>query len=424
MKVVAGACGVGYGRAMRDRDLYARMLGIEAPWKVEDVELDVGGGEVVVHLVHQGKLTCAECGAVAPGYDTRERRWRHLDTMQFRTILAAKVPRTKCETHGVLQMPVPWSEPGSGFTALYEALIIDLLGEMSFSAVTRLTGMSWSQVDGVHERAVRRGLARREARLPKKLGVDETSFQKRHEYVTVVSDDQGQVVHVADGRGRDALDVFCEQFDEEALAKVEVVAMDMHAPYIRSTEDHVPGAKEKIAFDKFHVAKHLGDAVDKVRRKEHRELMAWGDDTLKGTRYDWLKHPKNVSDEAWKGYFAELRQTTLRTARAWGYKEWGMSLWDYQSRGWARRGWQKWYASAIRCRLEPVKRVARTVKAHLAGIITAVVKRVTNARAEGINSVIQKLKGRARGYRNRTRFRNAIYFHLGGLELYPESVRR
>lgn len=424
MRAVAGVSEVGYGQGMRDRDLYAKMLGIEAPWKVEDVELDVLAREVVVHLVHKGKVTCAECGEEVPGYDTRERRWRHLDTLQFRTILVAKVPRTKCELHGVLQMRVPWSEPGSGFTALYEALVIDLLREMSFLAAARLTGLTWHQIDGIHQRAVRRGLARREVRLPKKLGIDETSFQKRHEYVTVVSDERGQVVHVADGRGRDAIDIFYEQFDEGELAEVEVVAMDMHAPYIRSTEDHVPGAAEKIAFDKFHVASHLGEAVDKVRRKEHRELMTWGDDTLKGTRYAWLKHPRNVGEAAWKGYFAELRQTTLRTARAWAYKEWGMSLWDYQSRGWARRGWKKWYASAIRCRLEPVKQVARTVKAHMEGIITAVVKRVTNARAEGINSVIQKLKGRAHGYRNRSRFRNAIYFHLGGLDLYPEGIRR
>ena len=409
---------------MRDRDLYAKMLGIEPPWKVVDVELNVSQGEVVVRLEHRGKLRCAECGAVVPGYDTRGRRWRHLDTMQFQTILVAEVPRTKCDSHGVLQMRVPWSEPGSGFTALFEALVIDLLREMSFSAITRLTGLSWDQADGIHERAVRRGLARREARLPTRFGVDETSFQKRHEYVTVVSDDQGQVVHVADGRGRDALDVYYGQFDEESLAEVEVVAMDMHGPYIRSTEDHIPGASEKIAFDKFHVAGHLGDAVDKVRRAEHKELMSWGDDTLKGTRYDWLKHPQNVSEEAWNSYFRDLQQTTLRTARAWRYKEWAMSLWGYRRRGWALRGWTKWYASAIRCRLEPVKKVARTMKSHLAGIITAVVKGVTNARAEGINTVIQMLKGRARGYRNRSRFRNAIYFHLGGLNLYPDGVWR
>jgi len=409
---------------MRDRQLYAKILGIEAPWEVEEVELDVGGGQVTVRVGHHGELWCPECGEATPGYDTRERRWRHLDTCQYRTIIAAQVPRTRCSAHGVRQIEVPWSEPGSRFTALFEALAIDLLSEMSFSGVARLTGLSWDQIDGIQGRAVRRGLARRELRLPRRIGVDETSFQKRHEYVTVVSSLDGDVVHVADGRGRAALDGYYEQFDEEELAGVDVVAMDMHAPYIASTRAYVAGAEEKIAFDKFHVAAHLGDAVDRVRRTEHRELLRWGDESLKGTRYLWLKHPDNVPEEVWRGHFRDLRESALHTATAWSYKEWGMTLWAYRTRGWARRGWTSWYDSAIRCGLEPVKAAARTIMDHLEGIITAIVRGVTNARAEGINSVIQKLKYNARGYRNRERFRNAIYFHLGGLDLYPDSIVR
>ena len=111
--------------------------------------------------------------------------------------------------------------------------------------------------------------------------------------------------------------------------------------------------------------------------------------------------------------------SALQTARAWGYKEHAMTLWRYRTRGWARKAWQSWYRSAIRCRLEPVKRVARMIKRHLEGIVTAVVQGVSNARAESINAGVQWLKYSARGFRNRQRFRNAIYFHLGGLDLYP-----
>lgn len=407
---------------MRDRDLYAKILGIEEPWKVVDVELNLEGGEVAVHVVHDGGvLMCPECGEPCGGYDTRERRWRHLDTCQYRTILVAKVPRVDCPVHGARQVGVPWADPGSRFTALFEALIIDWLKEASLAAVSRRLGVSWDEASGVRERAVRRGLARRKLKLPRLIGVDETAFQKRHEYVTVVSSLGGEVLHVADGRGKETLTDFFEQFTEKQRERVEVVAMDMWRGYIYATRDCIPDADKKIAFDKFHVAQHLSKAVDKVRRGEHRELMKWGDDSLKGTRFTWLKNPANIDADTWQD-FEHLRESTLRTARAWSYKELAMMLWHYRTRGWARRAWMKWYRSAIRSRLDPIKKVARMVHEHLEGIVTAVVKGVTNARAEGINSTIQWLKYTARGYRNRERFRTAIYFHLGALDLYPDAL--
>jgi transposase len=162
-----------------------------------------------VYLIHSElEPPCPECGAAKRRYDSRSRRWRHLDTCQFQTILVAEVPRVECAEHGVRQVRVPWGEPGSRFTALFEALVIDWLREASVAGVARHLGLSWTAVAGIMKRAVERGLARREPRLPAHLGVDETSFQKRHEYVTVVLDrvGEGAVVHVADGRGREALD--------------------------------------------------------------------------------------------------------------------------------------------------------------------------------------------------------------------------
>ena len=259
--------------------------------------------------------------------------------------------------------------------------------------------------------------------LPVRLGVDETSFQKRHEYVTVINDLDGKVVYVADGRTKEAVEKFYKQFDSEQLVQVHTVAMDMWEPYISVTTQYVADAEKKISFDKSHVAGHLGDAVDQVWRAEHRRLLGEDDERLKGSRYRWLTNPENMDYERWE-QFAELGDIALKTARAWGYKEHAMTLWDYKSRTWARKAWMAWYQSAIRCRLEPVKRVARMIKRHLDGIVTAVVKRVTNARAESINAGVQKLKYSARGFRNRKRFRNAIHFHLGGLDLYPAGVSR
>ena len=349
---------------MRDKDLYARILNIEAPWRVADVELNLQQGEVVVHVEHDGKaLNCPECGQPARRYDTRQRRWRHLDTCQYRTILAAELPRVQCERHKVKQVAAPWSESGSRFTA--PRGVGDRLDEAT-AAVAQQMGRR----GGRHHAARRAARVRREVQAPQRIGV---SFQKRHEYVTVVNDLDGHVLHVADGRGKESLEEFYKQFDDEQLARIQTVAMDMWEPYIRVTTQYVPDAQEKIAFDKFHVAGHLGDAVDRVRRAEHRRLAGADDQRLKGSRYRWLTNPEN---ERWE-QFAELRDSALQTARAWGYEH-AMTLWAYRSRR-GRAPWP-WYRSAIRCRLEPVKRVARMIKRHLDGIVTAVVDNVTNAR--------------------------------------------
>lgn len=287
---------------MRDTDLYARILGVESPWQVTEVELRLAAGEVEVTVEHgeSGPLPCPECGVASKRYDTRRRSWRHLPTCQYRTILSAEVPRVRCPEHGVKTLAVPWSEPGSGsgFTALFEALVIDWLREASILAVARQLGLTWDQVDGVLQRAVRRGLARRKLEVPRHLGVDETSFQKRHEYVTVVADTERAVVqHVADGRGQEALAAYYDQFEPEQLAQVDSVAMDMWNPYTAATLAALPEAERKIAYDKFHVAMHLGAAVDQVRRQENRALREQGDQTLKGTKHLWLFHPDRLPEE-------------------------------------------------------------------------------------------------------------------------------
>ena len=411
---------------MRDKDLYAQILGIKSPWQVVDVELSVSKGEVTVQVEQEAgaKSCCPSCGKASPGYDSRRRRWRHLDTCQYKTILVAEVPRVKCEEHGVVTVSVPWAEPGSGFTAMFEALVIDWLKEASISAVSRLMGLSWNAIDGIMQRAVARGLSRREAVFPTQIGVDETAFRKRHDYVTIVSDqEEGSVLHVGSDRRKETLKAWYESLTEEQREAIESVCMDMWPAFINATLESLPEAQEKIAFDKFHVAKYLGEAVDKVRRQEHKALMAEGYEDLKGSKHDWLYNPENMTRKQ-KIRFKSLRDSTLKTARAWAIKELAMSLWHYVSKTWARKGWEQWLSWAVRSRLEPIKDVARTIKEHLWGILNAVVLKVSNGPAEGLNSRIKMIKVRSRGFRNKERFANAIYFHLGGLDLYPVGVVR
>ena len=404
---------------------YAQLIGLEPPWQVSRVEVSHPDQEIQIFVVRADRpgLRCPECDRPCSGYDTRERRWRHLDTMQYRTFVIAEIPRVQCEKHGIRQVAVAWSDPGSRFTAVFEALVIDWLREANVLAIARRLRLSWDQVAGIQKRAVARGLARRESKPPTRIGVDETSFQKRHEYVTVVHDiGEGVVVHVADDRKQEALEAYFEDLGLQGCAQLEHIAMDMWAPYISATRARVPDADAKIVFDKFHIAKHLGDAVDQVRRRENRELASEGNERLKRTRYLWLRNPDRMDAKQWRE-FAPLRDSRLKVARAWAIKEAAMLLWGYVRRGWAKRMWERWYQWAIRSRLEPIKRVARMIKRHWEGVINAATTDVTNARAEALNNRIQWVKRMACGYRNRENFRNAIYFHLGGLDLYPETLK-
>jgi transposase len=178
-----------------------------------------------------------------------------------------------------------------------------------------------------------------------------------------------------------------------------------------------------VCFDRFHVARHLGDAVNTVRKQEHKRLRAEGDRTLVGTKYLWLESTGSMRPER-RSLLWQLKDVCRRTGRAWALKEMASRLWDYASVGWARRAWLAWAALALasRSRLEPMVRAARMVRTHLEGILNAVVLKATNAAAESMNARIQRIKAMACGYRNRERFRNAILFHLGGLDLYPRPT--
>jgi len=410
---------------MHDCELYQQILGIAAPWRVERVELRLEEGEVHVYLGHEpeGRWTCAECQAECPLHDhDTERCWRHLDTCQYRTILHAEPPRTRCAKHGVRVVRVPWAEPLSRFTALFERLAIDWLQEASQQAVADRLGLSWDEAHGIMERAVRRGLARRKREMVGYLGVDEKSFRKGHKYLTVVNDlSRGRVLYVAEGRKQSSLDGFWPTLSEKQTEVIQGVALDMWEPYVQSIRAHLPAAEEKMVFDKFHVSKHLNEAVDKVRRTEHKELRAEGDERLKGTKYDWLKGRDKFDLGEWRE-FCLLRRSNLKTSRAWALKEQAMKLWDFTYPKAACNHFAWWYRWATHSGLGPMIEKAKMLKSHLKNILTYLKHGITNATSESINAKIQWVKYTARGFRNVENFKHAIYFHCGGLDLSPRST--
>ena len=272
---------------MRDVDLYKTILGLTPPWTVVDVTLDVKGQQVTVQVqAGDGPFPCPECATVVPGYDRKPRRWRHLDTCHFTTWIEAEVPRVECPTHGVKQLPVPWAEPGSQFTALFERFAIDLLRECSVQGGADLLQITWDEAGGIKARAVTRGLARLGREVVTHLGVDEKAIAKGHRYLTVVADlERSLVLYLAENRKQESLDALWATLTPAQREGIEAIAMDMWEPYIQSTRQQLDEAERKIVFDKFHIAKHLHDAVDKVRKAEHRALkQAQQDDRLTGTK--------------------------------------------------------------------------------------------------------------------------------------------
>ena len=316
-------------------------------------------------------------------------------------------------------MKLPWAEPSSRFTALFERLAIDWLRAASQKAVGEHLGLSWDEIHGIMERAVERGLERRQAEKVPALGVDEKAFRKGHKYFTLVNDlERGRVLYVAEDRTQASLDGFWATLTDEQMASIQAVAMDMWDPYVNSTREHLSGADGKIVFDKFHIAKHLGEAVDRVRRRENKALRAAGDDRLAGTRYDWLRNPAKMEPQD-RREFAVLRASGLKTARAWALKETAMAFFSYVYERPARKHFRWWQGWAARSRLQPMIEVGRMLKRRFENIITYLRHRITNAASESINAKIQWVKYTARGFRNKKNFIDAIYFHCGGLDLAP-----
>ena len=400
---------------------YALLLGIGSPWEVKAVALKLADKQVDIELGWQwgAAAKCPECGRECSIHDSApERTWRHLDTMQFETLIRARTPRSDCPEHGVKTMQVPWAAPQGRFTLLFERFAVDvLLACASVSQACELLGLGWEAVHEIMRRAVERGLDRRELDALKHLGMDEKSFKRGHSYITLLSDlEKSRVLDVVEERTTEAAERLWSTLTPEQKQSVEAVAVDMWEPFIQSIQQAVP--KADIVHDKFHVSKYLGEAVDKVRRQEHKELLARGDETLKGTRQLWLYNPQNFSPEQ-RQEFAGLKDQQLKVARAWAAKELFSRFWMYQEEGWARRFFKDWFGWVSRSRLKPMTDVAGLLKRHLEHLLTYLKHHITNAVTEGLNSKIQSIKSAARGFRNFKNYRTRILFFCGKLDLYP-----
>lgn len=407
---------------MEDKLLFTKILGLKLPWTIKEVAVQEQEQRIDIVVDHEPgiRVRCPDCNTFYGLYDHGpERVFRHLDTCQMQTFIHVRLPRVNCPEHGVKQIDPQFGESGSEMTFAFESFVLRVAAECNIEATGRLCGLSWDQCWNALERAVARGQRRKVHRIPVRIGVDEKSIARGHKYETLVYDlDAGTVEYVGDDRGQQSLERYYRQFTLDELDQVKSVAMDMWDPFIAATRAHIPDAGNKIVFDRFHIMGHVLDAVDKVRKSEHRQLHEVGDEILKGTKYLWLWSQENVPQ--WrKEEFEALKGKDLKVCRAWAIKENIRHLWNYLNEVDMRAHFKRWYFWASHSRLEPIKKAAKTLKSHLDNIVSYARHRITNAMAEGINTKIEKIKRMACGFRNRSHYRTAIYFHCGGLDLFP-----
>jgi transposase len=402
---------------MRDLETFQAALGLEEPWLVAASRFDAAAKRLDIDITfdRHALFTCPCCGAArCPVYDARPLTWRHLNFWQHQTYLNARVPRVRCDACGVRKVSVPWARDGSGFTLLFESHVMDLIPAMPVAAAARMVGEHDTRlwriihhyVDAARARADHAGITR--------VAFDETAARRGHDYVSLfVNLDRSQVLFVADGKDASTVSAFVDDLTQHGgdPTKVSEVCIDMSPAFIKGTAEHLPRAE--ITFDKFHTVKIVNDAVDEVRRDEQKRRPE-----LKRTRYAWLKNEISLSTGQ-RATIESLARSNLQTARAYQIRLTFQEFYQQSSRGGAETFLKKWYFWATHSRLQPMIDAAKTVRRHWDGILRWHDTHIANGILEGINSLVQAAKAKARGYRSSHNLKAMIYLIAGKLEILP-----
>jgi transposase len=397
--------------------LFEAALGIATPWFVQGVDFDAGRKTLVIRIDFVAGTRFAYPGAdgVHPVHDTQVKRYRHLNFFQHECHLEVRVPRIKLPDGRVVLFAPDWAGKLSGFTLLFEALVLTLAQQMPFAAVARTVGESWHHVYAICAKYVDLAVAATDLSDVTAVAVDETSCQRGHQYLTLVADAaKRRVVFVTEGQEARAVEFFAEHLAAQGgdAGQVESATIDMSPAYIRGVTDHLPNAR--ITFDKFHVIAHASAAVDKTRRAEQKV-----DPTLKGLRWALLKDRSNLSGNQRADLDALIAHfTTKRTARAWLYKEQLREILDRKQVNVVSAMLAQWCTNVMRSKVEPMKEVARMIRNHFDGIVAWAQTRQTNGFLEALNGLFQAAKRRARGYTNINTMRTVIFLIAGKLEFH------
>ena len=403
---------------MHDVDLFQRALGLEEPWRVVEVRFDAEQRrlDLRIDFAKGSRFACPECGRVGcPVHDTEQKTWRHLDFFQHQAYLSARVPRVTCPEHDVKQVEVPWARERSGFTLLFEALVMALVKEMPVAPVAALIGESDMRVWRIVHYYVDQAVEAQDLSAMERAGIDETSSQRGQRYVSVFADlDERRAVYVTEGRDQGTVQefsCFLETHGGDA-GRIEEVCQDMSEAYLAGTLKHLPAAE--ITFDRYRVRQHLSKAIDEVRRaeaKQHKGL-------LKNTRYLWLKRPSKLTARQ-HDWLDELLAQPLQTARAYEHAIKFDHFYEITDPDTAEEYLRRWITEVKTTEIAPLIKFAEMLEEYWLGITRWHHSRVSNGLLEGLNSLIQAAKRRARGYRTNRNYIAMIYLVAGKLNAAP-----
>lgn len=398
---------------MKDTDLFQLALGLKPPWKVSSSEFNLEQKrlDIKIDFLRGSTFSCPECGQVdLKAYDTVEKSWRHLNFFQHEAYLTARVAKTDCPKCGVrLIDDLPWARRDSGFTLLFEAMIMTLVKSMPVKTIAAFVGEHDTRLWRILHHYVDQGREQADHSSVQHVGVDETSSKRGHNYVSLFVDLYKSRILFAT-EGKDAATV--KRFQEDLIAHkgnpeaVTEFCSDMSPAFIKGVKDSFPTSH--LTFDKFHIMKIINEAVDEVRRQEQKERPE-----LTRTRYIWLKNKNNLS-QAQLETLEELqvKKLNLKTSRAYHIRLNFQEFFTQPTEA-AEPFLKKWYFWATHSRLQPIKDAAYTIKRHWDGVLRWFHSRISNGMLEGFNSLVQAAKARARGYRT-TRNLIAMIYLIGG----------
>ncbi|NCT89332.1 ISL3 family transposase [Stenotrophomonas acidaminiphila] len=395
--------------------LFEAALGVSPPWQVTGADFDLAAKTLTIRvdLIAGSRFALAGVEGQHPVHDTVAKRYRHLNFFQHECFLEVRIPRVKLPDGSVRQVDPPWAGKLSGFTLLFEALVLLLCQQMTFAAAARLVGVSRHRVAALCERYVELALAQTDLSAVRELAIDETSRARGHDYITLAADaTERRVIAVAEGRGADSIAQLTTELQSRHCPAEQItsVSIDMSPAFIRGCAEHLPNAR--VTFDKFHVIGHANAAVDRMRRIEQRS-----DKSLKGMRWSLLKNRASLKPEAAADLDALIaRMATVRTARAWVYKEQLRQILARKQINVARDMLKHWCTCVMRSKVEPMKEVAAMVRRHLEGIVAWAQTRQTNGFLEALNGLFQSAKRRARGFTRFTTIRTVIFLIAGKLD--------
>jgi transposase len=396
--------------------LFEIALGIEEPIFISKIEFDKADGELHIYIDFKrgSKFSCPVCEkAECAVHDTVDKTWRHLNFFQYKCYIHFRNPKISCDKCGVhLFMPF-WARPQSGFTTLFEAFILTLAREMPISQIAELVDEHDTRIWRLINAHIKKAYAQKDLTKVKRIGIDETSSRKGHKYISVFGDmDEREVVFATPGKDEATISRFEEELTKHNAnaEKITAVSMDMSPAFISGAKKHLKNAK--ITFDKFHIVKQLNEAIDEIRRNETALNPC-----LKGSRYIWLKNPSNLTARQ-QNDLKTLSKENKKLAKAYQMKltlqDIYHTIWDIQV---ADMAFKKWLSWATRSRLVPIKRFAKMFKSHYTGILQFFDSKLTAGLSEGINSRIQEIKRRAKGFRNINNFISMIYLEAANLIL-------